>query len=118
MLVPLTSRQTIDMAAAALSSGRGAGLPELLELIQTLSGRMEQISLGELTELIEQDPVVSTRIVSMANMIALNPGMTSLTSVGHAIHQIGFQRVRSLAISLMLLKSSGTRQNPLEQRQA
>jgi HD-like signal output (HDOD) protein len=118
MLVPLTPRQTIDMAAAALSSGRGAGLPELLELIQTLAGRMEQVSLGEIAELIEQDPVVSTRLVSMANMIALNPGMTSLTSVSHAIHQIGFQRVRSLAISLMLLKSSGTRQNPTEQRQA
>jgi HD-like signal output (HDOD) protein len=118
MLVPLTPRQTIDMAASALSSGRGAGLPELLQLIQTLAGRMEQVSLGEIAELIEQDPVVSTRLVSMANMIALNPGMTSLTSVSHAIHQIGFQRVRSLAISLMLLKSSGTRQNPTEQRQA
>lgn len=118
MLVPLTSRQTIDMAAAALASGRGAGLPELLELIQTLAGRMEHISLSELAEMIEQDPVVSTRIVSMANMVALSPGMTSLTSVRHAIHQIGFQRIRSLAISLMLLKSSGTRQNPAEQRQA
>jgi HD-like signal output (HDOD) protein len=118
MLVSFTPRQTIDMAAAALSSGRGAGLPELLELIQTLAGRMEQVSLGEIAELIEQDPVVSTRLVSMANMIALNPGMSSLTSVSHAIHQIGFQRVRSLAISLMLLKSSGTRQNPTEQRQA
>ncbi|HEY8995158.1 MAG TPA: HDOD domain-containing protein, partial [Lacunisphaera sp.] len=118
MLVPLTARQTTDMAAAALASGRGAGLPELLELIQTLANRMEHISLGDIAELVEQDPVVSARLISMANMIALNPGMTPLTNVTHAIHQIGFQRVRSLAISLMLLKSSGARQNPPEQRQA
>lgn len=118
MLVPFTSRQTIDMAAAALSSGRGAGLPELLELIQTLASRMERISLTELSELIEQDPVVATRLISLANLIAHNPGMRQLTSVSHAIHQIGFQRVRSLAISLMLLKSSGAKQNPQEQRQA
>ncbi len=118
MLVPFTARQTTDLAAAALSSGRGAGLPELLELIQTLASRMEHISLGEISDLIEQDPVVAARLVSMANVIALNPGMTQLTSVPHAIHQIGFQRVRSLAISLLLLKSSGARQNPPEQRQA
>lgn len=118
MLVPFTSRQTTDMAAAALSSGRGAGLPELLELIQTLASRMERISLTELSELIEQDPVVATRLISLANLIANNPGMRQLTSVSHAIHQIGFQRVRSLAISLMLLKSSGAKQNPQEQRQA
>jgi HD-like signal output (HDOD) protein len=118
MLVPLTARQTTDMAAAALASGRGAGLPELLELIQTLANRMEHISLGDIAELVEQDPVVSARLISMANMIANNPGMTPLTNVTHAIHQIGFQRVRSLAISLMLLKSSGARQNPPEQRQA
>ncbi len=106
------------MAAAALSSGRGAGLPELLELIQTLASKIERISIAELSELIEQDPVVATRLISMANLIAHNPGMKQLTSVSHAIHQIGFQRVRSLAISLMLLKSSGARQNPTEQRQA
>ncbi len=118
MLVPLTPRQTTDMAAAALSSGRGAGLPELLELVQTLATRMERISITELAELIEQDPVVATRLVSMANLIALNPGMKQLTGVPHAIHQIGFQRVRGLAMSLLLLKSSGARQNPPEQRQA
>jgi len=118
MLVPFTARQTTDMAAAALASGRGAGLPELLELIQTLASRMEHISLDEISDLIEQDPVVAARLVNLANVIALNPGMTHLTTVAHAIHQIGFQRVRSLAISLMLLKSSGARQNPPEQRQA
>jgi len=118
MLVSLTARQTTDLAASALASGRGAGLPELLELVQTLASKMEEISLTEISDLIEQDPVVSARLVNMANLIALNPGMTTLTSVKHAIHQIGFHRVRSLAISLMLLKSTGTKQNPPEQRQA
>lgn len=118
MLVPLTSRQTIDLAASALASGRGAGLPELLELIQSLSSKIDRVSLSELSGLIEQDPAVAARLIGIANMIAHNPGMTTLTTVAHAIHQVGFQRVRSLAISLMLIESTGGRRNPPEQRQA
>lgn len=118
MLAPLTSRQTISLAATALASGRGAGLPELLELIQTLSTKVERISIGELAELIEQDAAVAARLIGVANMIAHNPGITPLTTVAHAIHQIGFHRVRSLAVSLMLIESTGARHNPAEQRMA
>ena len=38
---PLTATQTIDRARAALKSGRGAGLPELLKLIETLTTNLK-----------------------------------------------------------------------------
>ena len=117
MLTPLTSTQTLDRARAALQSGRGAGLPELLKLIETLSTNHAKITIDELSALIEKDAAVLTRVLTVANTVAHNPGFTPMASVAHAIHQIGFTRVRSLAVSLMLVENAGNR-NPPEQREA
>ena len=114
---PLTATQTVDKARAALQSGRGAGLPELLKLIETLTTNHAEVSLDQLSELIEKDAAVLSRVLSMANTVAHNPGFTPLASVTHAIHQIGFTRVRNLALSLMLMENAGPRNAP-EQREA
>ena len=118
MLTPLTAQQTLDRARSALQSGRGAGLPELLKLIETLSTDLHKVTIGELVELIEKDVAVMTRVISVANTLAHNPGIKPLTSLTHAIHQIGFQRIRSLAVSLMLIENTGRDANPPEQRDA
>ena len=118
MLTPLTAQQTLDRARSALQSGRGAGMPELLKLIETLSTDLHKVTIGELVELIEKDVAVMTRVISVANTLAHNPGIKPLTSLTHAIHQIGFQRIRSLAVSLMLIENTGRDANPPEQRDA
>ena len=114
---PLTATQTIDRARAALQSGRGAGLPELLKLIETLTTNHAEVNLEQLAELIEKDAAVLSRVLGVANTVAHNPGFTPLASVTHAIHQIGFTRVRNLALSLMLVENAGPRNAP-EQREA
>ena len=114
---PLTATQTVDKARAALQSGRGAGLPELLKLIETLTTNHAEVSLDQLSELIEKDAAVLSRVLAIANTVAHNPGFTPLASVTHAIHQIGFTRVRNLALSLMLVENAGPRNAP-EQREA
>ena len=114
---PLTATQTLDRARAALQSGRGAGLPELLKLIETLTTNHAEVSLDQLSELIEKDAAVLSRVLGVANTVANNPGFTPLSSVTHAIHQIGFTRVRNLALSLMLVENAGPRNAP-EQREA
>ena len=58
-----------------------------------------------------------SRVLGIANTVAHNPGFTPLASVAHAIHQIGFTRVRNLALSLMLVENAGPR-NAAEQREA
>ena len=118
MVTPLTATQTLQLARAALHSGRGAGLPELLKLIETLSANLGETSIGEIAELIEKDPAVLCRLLCVANTIVHNPNVAPMTSIPHAIHQLGFKRVRSLAVSLMLVESTGGVGNPPEQREA
>lgn len=118
MVTPLTATQTLQLARAALHSGKGAGLPELLKLIETLSANLGETSIGEIAELIEKDPAVLCRLLCVANTIVHNPNVAPMTSIPHAIHQLGFKRVRSLAVSLMLVESTGGARNPPEQREA
>lgn len=117
MIPPLTATATLDRARTALQNGKGAGLPELLKIIETVSTNVGEVTIQELAELIEKDAAVLARIVQIANTIVHNPGFTPLSSLTHAIHQIGFTRVRSLTLSLMLIENAGTR-NPPEQREA
>lgn len=117
MITPLSATTTLDRARAALQNGKGAGLPELLKIIETISTNLAEVTIQELAELIEKDAAVLARIVQIANTIVHNPSFTPLSSLTHAIHQIGFSRVRSLTLSIMLIENAGTR-NPPEQREA
>lgn len=117
MPVPLTAQQTLDRARTVMQSGRGAALPELLSIIETLSLNICEVTVTELAELIEKDAVVLAKIISVANTLAHNPGVAPLTTLSQAIHQLGYNRIRSIAVSLMLLDSAGE-SNPPEQREA
>ena len=117
MVPSLTATQTVERARALLESGRGAALPELLKLIETLSIDIYKVSIGELAELVEKDAVILSRIITVPNKLAHNPGISPIATVSQAIHQIGYNRIRTVAVSLMLLdNASGS--NPPEQREA
>lgn len=117
MSPPLTASQTVDRARALLESGKGAALPELLKLIETLSIDICKVTIGELAELIEKDGVVLAKVISVANKLAHNPGISPIATVSQAIHQLGYNRIRTVAVSLMLLDNAGA-SNPQEQRDA
>ncbi len=117
VITPLTATATLERARTALQNGKGAGLPELLKIIETISTNLAEVTIQELADLIEKDAAVLARIVQIANTIVHNPSFTPLSSLTHAIHQIGFTRVRSLTLSIMLIENAGAR-NPPEQREA
>ncbi|MBX3736531.1 MAG: HDOD domain-containing protein [Candidatus Didemnitutus sp.] len=117
MITPLSATATLERARAALQNGKGAGLPELLAIIETISTNLAEVTIQELADLIEKDAAVLARIVQIANTLPHNPSFTPLSSLTHAIHQIGFSRVRSLTLSIMLVENAGGR-NPPEQREA
>jgi HD-like signal output (HDOD) protein len=117
VVVPFSAADTVAKSRQAMREGHSAGLPELLELIKTLSGDISTVTISELSELIEKDATVLTRVLKVANTIHHNPGIRQLSSLTHAIHRIGFTRVRSLTVSLLLFAHAG-RRNPLEQREA
>lgn len=117
MLVPLSAQQTLARALAIMQAGRGAALPELLKIIETLSMNICEVTVSELGELIEKDAVVLAKIISVANIVSHNPGISPLTTLSQAIHQIGYNRIRTIAVSLMLLETASA-SNPPEQREA
>lgn len=117
MVTPLSAPQTLERARALFASGRGAALPELLKLIETLSLDVSAVTISELAELIEKDAVVLEKVLSVANMLANNPGAAPLSTLSQAIHRLGYNRIRTIAVSLMLLETSGGGCPP-EQREA
>ncbi len=117
-MTPLSAQQTIDRAQTALKSGAAAGLPELLELIETLSTDIYKVSLSELAAVIEKDATVLAKVITAANTLTHNPGIAPIATVQQAIHHVGFTRIRSLAVSLLLLEKNGRGRNHPEQRDA
>lgn len=113
----LSASQTLERARSLMESGRGAALPELLKLIETLSLNLAEVTVPELAELIEKDAVVLTRVIAVANTLAHNPGIAPLATLSQAIHQIGYNRIRTIAVSLMLLETAGA-SSTNEQREA
>jgi HD-like signal output (HDOD) protein len=109
--------QTLDRARSAMQSTRIASLPEVVKLLRALSGNTQQVSVLDLAEVIQSDPVVMAKVVGAANMFAYNPNGVEVTSVSQAIHVIGYERIRTLAMSLMLAEQISRTHSPDAQRE-
>lgn len=112
------SSQTINRAMIALQGNRSSGLPEIVELVQTLSEKALEISVQELAQVVEKDTAVLTRILTIANAFGYNPSGIPINTVSGAIQVIGFERIRTLAISLLLVEQSNRQQTLAERREA
>lgn len=71
----------------------------------------------DLAEVIQGDPLVLAKVVGAANMFAYNPNGVQVTSVTQAIHVIGYERIRTLAMSLMLVEQVARTHTPEAQRE-
>src|SRR6478609_6696193 len=109
--------QTMDRARSAMETTRIASLPEVVKLLRALSGNSQQVSVLDLAEVIQSDPVVMAKVVGAANMFAYNPNGVEVTSVSQAIHVIGYERIRTLAMSLMLAEQISRTHSPDTQRE-
>ncbi len=110
--------RTIDRAKDALRSGRGVGLPELLKLIQTLSSNIQGVDVAMLANVIQKDAVILAKVLSTAQTLAYNVTGARITSVAQAIHVIGYGRIRTLTMSLLIADAAGSRPATEEHRQA
>ena len=111
------AQQTIERIDSALKSGKVASMPELVRIIRALTKDESRTSITELADLIQQDSTVLVRVIAAANTFGYNPTNVKISTVEEAIHTIGFNRVRMLSMSLMLLEHAGRSSTPMEQRQ-
>jgi len=91
-------------------------LPEIVQLMRTLSTRSSDISVPELADIVQKDPVILAKVLAAANTLGYNPGRVPVVTVTQAIHVIGYERIRSLAMSLLLVEQTSRSHSVDEQR--
>lgn len=102
------AQQTLNRLEEALAQGPNQCLPELMELIQALSTKATEISIEQLADLVEKHIAVMARVISAANTFGYNPTGADITTLRDAIHVIGFERIRSLVTSLILVRHAAS----------
>lgn len=115
---PPLATQTLERAASVLKGGAVTWLPEIVTLMRSLAGNSADVSVGELVEIIEKDATILSKVIAAANTIAFNPSAVAVTCVNQAVHVIGYDRIRTLAMSLALAESRVRQQSPDQQREA
>lgn len=83
---------------------RTRNLPSVPDLVMRLEEelRRRQPSINEVTKIIEHDPSLSLRILSVANSAFYRRGKEA-TSVKQAMVRLGFMEVRRLAVAVVLI---------------
>ena len=79
---------------------------------------MDEVSVSDLAEVVQKDTVVLSKVIGAANTFAYNPNGVPISTVTQAIHVIGYERIRTLAISLMLIEHTTRGRAPDEQKEA
>jgi HD-like signal output (HDOD) protein len=69
-------------------------------------------STEQLSKLISAEPLLSAKVVSVANSVAYNPSGRTATDVRSALSRIGFNTLRSLAISVIVRQMQGMASTP------
>lgn len=106
-IAPASAAQlTVGRINAGMESHLMPMIGQILQIIRDISGRPDRMSVADLEEFINGEPTIMGRIVAIASSPGYNSGGIEISSVHHAISLIGFDRVRTLAISILLLESA------------
>lgn len=64
-------------------------------------------SVEQLSKLISAEPILSARVVSVANSVAYNPSGRAISDVRNAVSRLGFSTVRTLATAMVVRQMQG-----------
>lgn len=98
------ARLTTDRISSGLDSHLIPIVGQVVRIIKDISGMAERMSVNDLAETINSEPTTMGRIVSIAGTVGYNSSGAEIKSIHHAISLIGFERVRTLAISILLFE--------------
>lgn len=111
------ARQTISAIENALEDEQTAAIWEILQLVQKLANKPSEVSIAELSDLVGRDPAITEKIISASNTLAFKVGGARISQISEAVGTLGFEKVRNLAISILLLENARHMANPYEQRE-
>jgi len=112
------ANHTVERLRTLMQTSAFVGMPEIVKLIQGLSARAFSITIDELAEIIEQDVSVTARVIGSANTVGYNPTGTPVYTISQSIQIMGFERVRTLAMSMLLADGASAPSVTMDQRDA
>ncbi|MEW5788519.1 MAG: HDOD domain-containing protein [Pseudomonadota bacterium] len=108
------SRLAADAAQGELAFPTSARVA--MKLRQTLAD--PDCPMETVARLVQAEPLLSARVVAMANSVTLNPGGRPITDVRAAVMRLGFRTVQTLATALVARQLAGARLQGAEQELA
>ncbi len=111
------AEETISRIEQALEEEQSTAINEIVQIIQELAAKAFSISVSELSQLIGRDPTITEKVISASNTLGFNPSGMPITTITEAIHTVGFEKIRNLAISILLVENAGHRLNSYEHRE-
>ena len=102
-----SARRTLQRVREGMQSQQQLPLVgQLVGLIKEISGEAEKLSLDELVNAIRAEPTTLARVMAVASTMVYNPTGGEVVSLHQAVLAIGFEEIRRLAISILLLESA------------
>jgi HD-like signal output (HDOD) protein len=100
------AKATLNRIRTAIEAGEAPIISQVVQVIRDISGSVDKISLNDLADTISRDPTTMSRIIAIAGSLGYNPNGVEITSIQQAIGLIGFERVRNLTVSLLLVQNA------------
>lgn len=101
--------------AVAADAGRGDMVfPSNTEIALRVQRALDDpdCSTDQLSKIISAEPVLSARVVSIANSVAYNASGRAISDVRTAVPRLGFKTLRTLATALVVRQMQGMSQTP------
>lgn len=105
-IVDPKTRRTIATLQDAMESGKSAAITQVIQLIQEITAKADTISVSQLADLVSRDLATMTKVLGVANTLGYNPVGAEITTVQQAIQTVGFEKIRNIAMALLLMESA------------
>lgn len=92
-----------------LKTRETASIAQVVELIREMALKVDSLSVHQVGEILSRDLTITAKLIKVACTVAYNPDGADITTIGQAVSTVGYNRVRNMAISLLLLKNANRR---------
>jgi hypothetical protein len=90
----------------ALQTHEAACVAQVIQLIREMAAKGDSMPVQQLAEIIARDLTTMSKVLRVANTLGYNPEGVEVTTITQAINVIGFEKVRNLAVSLLLVENA------------
>src|SRR6185503_10597940 len=97
---------TLHRVREGLAHSETACVTQVLEVLQEMAQKADRLSIQDLADLIGRDLTTVTKVMKAAHCLGYNPAGIEVTTLSEAIAVIGFDKIRNLVLSLLLIETA------------